>query len=214
MKYVTASEMKVIDRDAIEKHGIPAVSLMENAGRAVAEEASKSFSKGKVAIFCGYGNNGGDGFVAARYLIEKGYDVKVFLAGKPKPFTPETKSNFEKLVKLKCFPCTISGEEDIDKVFPEIARTTPIIDVLFGIGIKGKLESFYVKLIDRINAVGSPVISIDLPSGLDSDTGNPLPVAVKACKTVTLGLPKIGFKSKEAKNYTGEVIVADIGLPD
>lgn len=213
MKYVTASEMKAIDENAIAKHGIPAIRLMENAGRAVAKEASKSVSKGKVAVFCGYGNNGGDGFVAARYLIEKGYDVKVFLAGKPKPFTPETKSNFEKLVKLKCSARAIFGEEDIDKVFPEIAKTSLIIDALFGIGIKGKLESFYVKLIKRINAVNSPVISIDMPSGLDSDTGNPLPVAIKACKTVTFGLPKIGFKSNEAKNYTGEVIIADIGLP-
>ena len=214
MKYVTASEMKTIDKDAIFKYGIPAVRLMENAGRAVAEEAAKSVPKGKVAVLCGYGNNGGDGLVTARYLIGKGYDVKVFLAGKPKPFTPETKSNFEKLIKLGHSLRTISREEDIDKIFPEINKTSLIIDALFGIGIKGKLESFYVKLIDGINAVGSPVISIDLPSGLDSDTGKPLPVAVKAQKTVTLGRPKIGFKNKEAKNYTGEVIVADIGLPD
>jgi NAD(P)H-hydrate epimerase len=214
MRYVTADEMKAIDKYTIEKRGAPAALLMENAGKAVAQEVWKLSPRGEAAVFCGYGNNGGDGFVAARYLIEKGCSVKVFLAGRPKPLKTETETNFKKLVDMKNPPLTLTGEEDIDRVFSEIRSARVIIDALFGIGMKGRLESFYVELVNRINAFGAPVISVDIPSGLDADTGKPLPVAVKAFKTVTFGFPKIGFRSQEAKNYTGEVMIADIGLAE
>lgn len=212
MKYVTVAEMKAIDRAAIEERGIPAERLMENAGRKVADEALDLSPRGSVAIFCGYGNNGGDGFVGARLLIQAGISVEVFLVGNPKKFSPETESNFNKLATLKCLPAVLSSLSDIDKISGCIKGAGVIVDAIFGIGINGMLDSFYTHLIETINSLGRPVISVDIPSGLNADTGEPLPTAVRAAKTVTMGYPKVGFRSPAAKEYIGEVIVADIGL--
>ncbi|MCX5686897.1 MAG: NAD(P)H-hydrate epimerase [Candidatus Omnitrophica bacterium] len=214
MRYVTASEMKEIDRHAIEEFGIPAARLMENAGRAVAEEARKTAPAGEAIVFAGYGNNGGDGLVAARHLSNNGYRVKVFFAGKPKSLSPETNSNLESLLTININPQFISTESDVENISGKIAKPGIIIDAIFGIGIKGTLDSFYVKLIDKINEIGAPVISVDIPSGLDADSGNPSPTAIRAARTVTFGYPKIGFKNAEADKFIGKLIVADIGFPD
>ena len=212
MRYVTAQQMKEIDRYTIEKCGVPALVLMENAGRAVAEEVMKTIKTGTVGIFAGYGNNGGDGLVTARYLKERGYDVLVFLVGKSRVFSPGTEENHRKILRLGVIPQKIATideiEENLNKFAPDL-----IVDAIFGIGIRGHLDEFYVKLINRINSLGVPVVAIDLPSGLDADTGEPCGSdAIKANVTVTFGYPKSGFKNPGAKYYTGEVIVADIGL--
>jgi len=223
MRYVTAAQMKEIDRHAIEESGIPAAALMENAGKAVAGEAEKVLERGKegkgqggnkreVLIFCGYGNNGGDGLVAARHLAKRGHDVKVFFAGSAKSLTPETNSNLERLFPLKINPQFISNETEAEKIFSKIKRPDVVIDAIFGIGLKGPLDNFYVDLIERIGSLCAPIISADIPSGLDADTGKPLPVAIKAASTVTFGFPKAGFKNKEAEGYIGKLIIADIGL--
>ena len=265
MRYVTVKEMKELDSRAINQCGIPASSLMENAGEAIAAEAMKtfvvgrasrrplvgqasrlsqapvgrasrlsqapvgrasrlsqkgvgqvsrlSFRKGKVFVFCGYGNNGGDGFVVGRHLLLNGYLVETFLVGNPKPFSLETQANYQALVAVNHTPVTVSTVEEIDKVFVQLTAPDLVIDAIFGIGIRGILDEFFLKLIDRINGFNCPVIAADIPSGLDADTGNPLGAAVKALKTVTLGYPKIGFQNPAAKPYLGEVICADIGLP-
>lgn len=212
MRYVTAEEMRKLDRNAIEKRGVPASILMENAGKAVAEEGMRIAAGKKAIVFSGYGNNGGDGFVAARHLMGSGYDVKVFLIGKPKNFSPESGSNNEKLIALGCVPVAISDEKDMDDAFCEIGEPNLVVDAIFGIGMKGKLDDFYKVLIDKINSLSSPVVSADVPSGLDSDSGMTLSVAVRASSTVTFGFPKIGFKNKDARPYLGKVVVADIGL--
>lgn len=212
MRYVTAEEMRKLDRDAIEKRGVGASILMENAGRAVAEEGMRIVAGKKVIVFSGYGNNGGDGFVAARHLMGSGYDVKAFLVGKPKNFSPETRSNFEKLIVSGCTPTAISEDKDMQDAFNKVGKVDLVVDAIFGIGIKGELDDFYKVLIDKINSLSSPVVSADVPSGLDSDLGMPLPVAVRATSTVTFGFPKIGFKNEDARPYLGKVVVADIGL--
>ncbi|MCX5642917.1 MAG: NAD(P)H-hydrate epimerase, partial [Candidatus Omnitrophica bacterium] len=183
------------------------------------------------------GNNGGDGFVAARYLLLNNYPVETFLAGIPKSFSPETQANYRALVEMNHTPFTLpsplrgvdrsgfaaqpsKGEGDKKgnsyaiKLFDDLPVPALVIDAIFGIGLRGVLDEFYRKLIDRINGFGSPVIAADVPSGLDADTGKPLGASVKAFKTVTLGYPKIGFQNPAAKLYTGEVICADIGLPE
>jgi 23S rRNA (cytosine1962-C5)-methyltransferase len=213
MRYVTAAEMKEIDRHAIEDRGIPAGWLMENAGKALALEAESVASKKTASVFCGYGNNGGDGLVAARQLIKKAYKVEVFIVGKPKTLTPETNSNLEKLFVLKITPRFIADKSEIKKIFDSLDKPGVVVDAIFGIGIKGALDDLYIEAINRINALGAPIVSADIPSGLDADTGLPLPVAVKAQSTVTFGYPKEGFKDPGAKEFTGKVIVADIGLP-
>lgn len=214
MRYVTVKEMKELDNRAINQCGISASSLMENAGKAIAAEAMKTVRKGKVFVFCGYGNNGGDGFVAARHFLLNGYQLKTFLAGKPRPLSPETQANYRALVAMNHAPVVISGLKGIDEVFDGLPVPNLVIDAIFGIGIRGILDEFFIKLIGRINSFNSPVIAADVPSGLDADTGKPLGSVVKALKTVTLGYPKVGFQNPAAKLYTGEVICADIGLPE
>ena len=214
MRYLTVKEMKELDSRAINQCGIPASFLMENAGKAIAAEAMKTVRKGKVFIFCGYGNNGGDGFVAGRHLLFNNYSVKTFLVGNPKPFSPETQANYQALVAVNHTPAVISGVKGIEEAFDDLPVPDLVIDAIFGIGFRGVLGEFFIKLIDRINGFGCPVIAADIPSGLDADTGKPLRTAVKALKTVTLGYPKIGFQNPAAKPYLGEVICVDIGLPD
>ena len=212
MRYVTAADMKEIDRRAIKDCGVPAQRLMENAGKAVAEEACKLIDKGTVLVFCGYGNNGGDGLVSARHLIKKGFEVKVFFVGKPKGLSPETNSNLEKLLTMKATLGFISDEPDIEKTIGKI-NPALIVDAIFGIGIKGSLDDFYIKLIDEINSIGAPIVSADIPSGLDADSGTALRAAIKASVTVTFGYPKTGFKNPDAEAYVGRLVVANIGFP-
>lgn len=254
MKYVSVSEMKELDRRAIEDHGIPALRLMENAGKALADEAMKMAGKGRVAVFAGYGNNGGDGLVSARHFVKNGYSVTVFFVGKPRSFTRESNANLERILSLGVKPQFITKKEDIARISfgpstkaqgqsravrqahsasngAEQGQGTNsgprtgirrgidggkpdiVIDAIFGIGIKGPIDEFYAALIEKINGLGVPIISADVPSGLDADTGELAGSAIKAVKTVTFGFPKIGFKNPEAKRYIGDLIIADIGIP-
>ena len=213
MRYVSAAEMKQIDRAAIEKYGVSAAMLMEHAGEAVVREAVKFADSGNVLVVCGYGNNGGDGFVAARHLFKKGLNVTVLIAGRPRPFSVETGDNLKILIEAGCVPHAAYDTSGINKAFAAATGTKFIIDALFGIGIKGPLDSFYVTLIEKINSAGVPVISADLPSGLDADKGTPCPVAVRASKTVTFGISKEGFNNPLSQEYTGQIVVADIGIP-
>ena len=215
MKLISSSKMRAIDRLATEKFGIPSLILMENAGRSVACEAegmirSKAVS---IAILCGYGNNGGDGFVVARHLTNRGYRVVVYLVGKQKKMSKDTETNFIIIKKSKIRMKRIANQKQITQAIRHIKKSQLLIDAVFGIGVKGGLSSFYCQLFTKINSSGIAVLSIDIPSGLDADKGMPLPIAIKAKKTVTMGLAKIGFKSRLARKYLGRVTVADISLP-
>ena len=174
MRHVTREEMQEIDRRAIENHGIPAETLMENAGKAVADEAA-ALTGGKICIVCGKGNNGGDGRVAARLLRDKGFEVSIV--------------------------------PDDDVIEGDL-----VIDALFGTGLSREVEGRAREWIEAMNRHGN-VLAIDVPSGLDANTGRPLGVAVRARVTVTMGLPKVGFLQPGADAYTGRVVVADIGFP-
>jgi len=212
MRYVTAEEMCAIDAAAIE-NGVPAIRLMEAAGKRIAEEAMRLAKKGgRAVIFAGYGNNGGDGLVAARHLAGNGYKVKVYFVGRPRDLSPETNRNLEALFNSDITPKSISSREDVGKMFSAMKPPDVVIDAIFGIGLRGELDSFSVDVIDRINSLKAPIVAADIPSGLDADTGRPLPKAVKAAVTVTMGFPKAGFKNAAAKDYIGKLIVADIGL--
>jgi len=213
MIYVTAEQMKRLDRYAIEQCGIPAAFLMENAGKAVADEAARIAGDCEIIVFSGYGNNGGDGFVSARYLKERSCRVKVFTTGPGKVFSQAAKVNLDAILKLNIIPEQIKLQKDIDVVFNGMKDRTIIVDAIFGIGIKGLLDGFYQSIIERINSTGFKIVSVDVPSGLDADTAEPRPCAVKAFSTVTFGYPKVGFTKTASKTYTGKVIVADIGLP-
>lgn len=211
--FISVAQMRAMEEKAV-REGITIAVLMEDAGKSVADEVIKSAGRVKaISVFCGYGNNGGDGMCAARHLIEKGYEVKLFLAGKPKPFSPQAQACYDKLVELKHKPQTLTCQDEIENAFSNIEDSGLIIDALFGIGIRGPLDDFYQKLISKINHSGVPVIAVDIPSGLDADSGRPLDIAIKAHKTITFGYPKTGFNSPESKAYIGELVIADIGLP-
>ena len=212
MRYVTAEEMRRIDREATEVHGIKALDLMENAGCALKREAMTVSKSGDVIVFCGYGNNGGDGFVASRHLARSGYNVTTYLVGTGKTFSRQTEDNYYALNEIGIPVLNIKERDDLDGLFSGIARPSIVIDAIFGIGLHGQMDIFYTNLIEYINDMHSRIISADVPSGLDADTGHPLPAAIKAAKTVTFGFPKAGFQNPSAQMYTGEVIIADIGL--
>ena len=206
MRHVTREEMQEIDRRAAEEFGVSPDALMENAGRAVADVVAERISPScPVVVVCGKGNNGGDGLVAARLLAERGFEVEVLaLAPAYDPATPAGRA-WEKV------------RDRVD--FVGRFKTRPmaaIVDAIFGTGLSREVRGRERDLILRMNSLDPrwfPVVSVDIPSGLDANTGRPLGVAVRATATVTLGLPKVGFLRPEARPYVGELIVADIGFP-
>lgn len=211
MKTVTAEEMKQIDREAVEKYGIPAIILMENAaisGAFCVLRMLKS-KKDRVTFFCGQGNNGGDGFACARHLLNRGIKITVYFAGEKEKLTEEAKINYEILLRM--------GQSvlkpDIMFIRKELLRTDLIVDALLGIGLKEKVREPYYSLIMAINASAKPVLALDIPSGLDATSGEACGIVVQAAQTVTFGLLKKGLVSPQAKKYTGKIIVGDIGLP-
>jgi NAD(P)H-hydrate epimerase len=200
--------MREIDRRAIEEHGIPVDVLMENAGRAVADAVEERASRSApVVVLCGRGNNGGDGFVAARLLSERGFEVEVLA------------------LEAAADPSTAAGrararaEERAEIAFVGRLKRRPMavfVDAIFGTGLAREVKGRERDLIRELNALDPrwfPIVSVDLPSGLDADTGRPLGVAVKASVTVALGLPKAGFRARSAGPHLGELVVADIGFP-
>lgn len=215
MKTVTAAEMREIDRRAIEDYGIPSYELMERAGRAVAEKTAELTGPGpkKILVLAGKGNNGGDGLVAARYLHEKGYSVQILLFSEGKKLKADPARNFVENAKLG-IPCRIVGEHFAWDTVPELFRDSEvIIDALFGVGLDKDLGEPYLGVIRQVNKSKRPVVSVDIPSGLDADTGKIHGACVKARVTVTIGLPKKGFYEGEGPNVCGEIVVADLGYP-
>lgn len=197
--------------------GISNLLLMENAGKAVADFVSKlmgSSTKGKrILVVAGLGNNGGDGFVAARHLAIKSFDVTVILAGKPGEIrTYEAQTNFyilrnmEHTVRIK----VLSNIGDIEVLEKEVEEADVIVDSLLGIGIKGRVREPYATIIEIINRAKAIKVAVDVPSGLNADTGEPCGVAVKADYTITFHKLKRGLADNP---YAGRVIVADIGIP-
>ncbi len=206
MRHVTREEMRTIDRLAVERHGLSVESLMENAGRAVADAVQERTSPAcPVVAVCGGGNNGGDGFVAARLLAERGYEVEVLALEKgADPSTPAGRNR-------------LLVEETLDFVGRLKKRPMAVlIDAILGTGLSREVRGRERRLIEEINRLDRrwfPVVAVDIPSGLDADTGRPLGVAVEATVTVTLGLPKAGFRNSAAARYLGELVVAEIGFP-
>jgi ADP-dependent NAD(P)H-hydrate dehydratase / NAD(P)H-hydrate epimerase len=211
MKTVSSLEMRRIEKITIEHYGIAGIVLVENAGRAVAESVEALFRKRKlggktIGIICGYGNNGGDGFVAARYLYNKGYKVSVICLKRSRIKSSDALSNLN-IVKKLHIPIFNFNKNTAFKNYDVI------IDALLGTGVKGTISGQFYEAIDKINASRKPVVSADVPSGIDSDTGEALGIAVKADITVTMGFVKTGLVKPKAKPYPGKLVVADIGIP-
>lgn len=215
MKVVTSDEMREIDRKAIEEAGIPGIVLMENAGRAVAD-AVKRLLEGmagrRVCVFAGKGNNGGDGFVAARHLVNSQVRVKVFLLGKRDEVRGDARTNLDVLGHMGVDAEEI-GPEDVHRARVAVSVSDVVVDAIFGTGFQGEINGYLGQVIDAINESGRPVVAVDVPSGLDASTGRVSTACVRAGYTVTFGLPKAGLLLYPGAAYAGELIVADIGIP-
>lgn len=210
MLLVTAEEMRRIDRVTIDERGVPAGHLMEQAGLAVAADVAEHFDLGTVVLLCGRGNNGGDGFVAARILAQAGWAVTVVHADDPAPASGPAREAWEKM------PATISrrrfSEFDRERLTGFLSDFDVAVDALLGTGTAGPLRSPWREAVEALNAARIPVVSVDIPSGLNPDTGAAEP-AVLAFRTVTIGLPKIGMVQGHGPSCCGTVRVAPIGFP-
>ncbi len=214
LEAITAEEMAEIDKKA-EEFGIPRLLLMENAGGAVARTIMEKFNHGlKIIVFAGTGNNGGDGFVAARHLANRGAKVNLFLIGDPEGIrTEEARLNWNVIQKMgrniKIY--MIRDPSDLKKAKRYQKHADVIVDAMLGTGLRGSLREPFSSVVRLINESGIPLVSVDAPTGLNPSTGEVHGLAVKATYTVTFHKMKRGFL--EAKEYTGTVTVADIGIP-
>ncbi len=208
--------MRRLDLKATSEFGIPSLNLMERAGTALAEFVAAHYppSRGAVAVLVGRGNNGGDGLVAARVLMERGHDVFVFLTSPATDLSPDARANWERLAQLAPTFFQIDQSTDLNLHSLAIARCACIIDALFGTGLSSEIKSPHREIIDIVNTLRIPIIACDIPSGLSSDTGMPLGSAIRARWTVTFGLPKIGLFIGRSAEYSRDVFIADIGFPE
>lgn len=217
---VTSREMREFDRRAIEDIGIPGLILMENAGRSIIEALELKYGcvcDKKFLILCGKGNNGGDGFVVARHLYNMGAEVAVVLLGSPKNLKGDAAVNYKIISQI-----ISQNKSDKHLVFDEYKGLKQlqalhdvdfIIDALLGTGFSGKLEKKFEEVINWINSINIPKISIDVPSGVNADNGAVESVAVKSDLTVTMGLKKNGLLIGNSVNYINDLKIADISLP-
>lgn len=219
MRWVTRDEMREIDRRAIEEFGIPAIVLMENAGRGTADEAAKLYREralnGPVLIFCGTGNNGGDGFVVARHLSNGGFNVRLFLCGSRERIDREREAGVNLTICERMgLPITdVNEPEAVERIREQLRPGSLVVDAIFGIGLAKPPREPQASLIRAIAGSGLPTIAVDVPSGLDADTGQPLGDAVvRADVTATMACPKIGFRGP-GEAHVGRLVVVDIGLP-
>ena len=216
MRILTADQMREADRRTIEDVGIPSIVLMENAGRQVVA-AMESFFQGlserRVAVVCGKGNNGGDGFVVARTLHQRDIEVSVFVVGRIAEIKGDARINIESLGRLGVTVVEIADEGQWELHFSEISEHELIVDALFGTGLKSALSGIYETVIADINSSGIPVVAVDVPSGMSSDTNDLIGACVDATLTVTLGAPKLPLILPPAEGKAGDVVIADIGIP-
>jgi len=217
---VSPAKMAELDRRAIDVYRIPALDLMENAGRGVAEEARRMLEasgqrvqEALVTVCCGRGNNGGDGFVAARYLKEMGAEVMAFIAPARRDgtYSPEVMKNISRAAEIGV--SAHQASEELIELDVRLRSSALLIDALLGTGSSGKPAGAVHKMIQCMMKARKPVLAVDIPSGLDPATGYHSGVIVTANVTCALGLPKTGLLAAAAARFVGELKVVDIGLP-
>ena len=213
LRSLTREEVRDIDRRAMEELGLPGMVLMENAGRGTAELMIELGIDGPVTIVAGKGNNGGDGYVIARHLENRGFEVRVLLFADPKELTGDAATNY-RVLRAAGTPirdCFTANE--VTDLKEDLSGRSWIVDALLGTGTRGTVREPFASVIEQINASKVRVLAVDLPSGLDCDTGEPLGACVRAAHTATFVAQKRGFETPDAAAYTGEVHVIDIGVP-
>jgi NAD(P)H-hydrate epimerase len=208
---LTRRQVREVDRRAIDEYHVPGIVLMENAARGAAEVAWEMLDRraANVTIVCGGGNNGGDGLAVARHLHNRGADVHILLAIDPDKYSGDALVNWQ---IVQAMGLEVETARACGELLSPYACSL-IIDALFGTGLSQPPRPDARSLIEQMNRAEVPILAIDLPSGLDCDTGEALDLAVRATRTVTFVAEKAGFANPDSREYTGEVSVADIGCP-
>jgi len=213
LSILSRDQVRAVDRWAIEQLGMSGLVLMENAGRGCADRLCELGVTGPVILACGKGNNAGDGFVIARHLDLRGLNAKVLLWSDPAELTGDAAENFRILTKTDVPIIVMTGEHDAGRLSTELAGADWIVDALLGTGARGEPRPPIDAVIDHLNAHPARRLAVDLPSGLDCDTGAPARHTIRADCTCTFVAAKPGFLADGAEAYTGIVYVHDIGVP-
>lgn len=207
---LTRRQVRQIDRRAIEQYHIPGIVLMENAARGaadVAENTLRQTNGHSALILCGGGNNGGDGLAVARHLHNRGFETSIALCADPANYKGDALINW-KIATAMALPRFHATTQTIQHHPADL-----IIDAIFGTGLAEAPREPFPAIVAAVRATQKPVLAIDLPSGLDCDTGHPLGPCIRAARTVTFVAEKVGFATPKASEFTGQVVVAEIGCP-
>lgn len=216
MKVSTSKQMQSIDRRAIEEYGIPGIALMESAGAQVVEficEKQSDLRGKKIAVVAGKGNNGGDGFVVARRLTNLGALVQTYLLASAGEIAGDARANLDVLAKMGGRIEEVASEREINRLRRGLEACDIVVDAIFGTGLKSAAAGLYKEAILAVNASGKSIVAIDIPSGLQADSGEIIGEHVKAHATVALCLPKLAHLLYPAAKYVGELRIVDIGIP-
>src|SRR5438132_6408684 len=216
MRVLNSAQMREADKRTIDDIGIPSLVLMENAGRqavAAMEAMYSDLLERQIGVLCGRGNNGGDGFVIARTLMQRGVDVAVFLIGRVADVRGDARTNLEILGRLGLTIVEVADSQAWELHCSEVTDCTLIVDAIFGTGLNAPVSGLIQSVIADINASGIPVVSIDLPSGLSADSADPIGDSIEAGMTVTLAAPKLPLVLPPAETRAGDIVIADIGIP-
>jgi len=216
MRVLNAGQMREADRRTIDDIGVPSLVLMENAGRQVVaaiEAAFEDLPSRHVAILCGRGSNGGDGFVVARTLAQRDVQCSVFLLGEVASVRGDARVNLEILGRLGITVVEVTDAQAWELHYSEISRSDLIVDALFGTGLKTALSGLYETVVADVNGAPIPVVAVDLPSGLSADTHQVIGQAIDATLTVTMAAPKLPLVLPPAESHAGDLVIADIGIP-
>jgi ADP-dependent NAD(P)H-hydrate dehydratase / NAD(P)H-hydrate epimerase len=216
MRVLNTEQMREADRRTIEDIGIPSIVLMENAGRqavAAMEAAFEDLATSRVAVVCGRGNNGGDGFVVARTLVQRGVDTAVFLLGSVADVRGDARTNLEVIGRIGMTVVEITNAQEWELHSTALADCDLLVDAILGTGFHGRLNGFLETVVADLNSLGLPIVAIDLPTGVSADSATVSGLAIEASMTVTLAAPKIPLVFPPADTHAGDLVIADIGVP-
>ncbi|MBI4950091.1 MAG: NAD(P)H-hydrate dehydratase [Deltaproteobacteria bacterium] len=216
MKLADSAIITEIDRRAVVDYGIEPIQLMENAGQGVADavlRALAAFTSKRVSVLVGRGNNGGDGFVAARKLKNAGVEATVFALSRVEDLKNDALSNAKEWARMGGETAVISTPEDLENSKPALRHSSIIVDAIFGTGLRSEVEGLAASVIDFVNGLDKMIVAVDIPSGIDAGSGRVLGRSIRASFTVTMALPKVGLVLYPGRDYAGPFEVVDIGAP-
>jgi hydroxyethylthiazole kinase-like uncharacterized protein yjeF len=216
MRVLNARQMRAVDRQTIDELGLPSIVLMENAGRQVVaamETLIDDLSSRRLAVLCGTGSNGGDGFVVARTLHQRGIDVAVYVIGSLGDVRGDARINLDVIGRLGISIVEVADAQAWELHGSQVTGAEVIVDAMFGTGLSRALSGLHETVVADVNGAGATVVAIDLPSGLSADTAELIGPVLEADVTVTLGAPKVPLVLPPAEHVAGDVVIADIGIP-